>query len=52
MARCATCDKPIEAHSGAGQPRRYCSDACKQRAYRQAYKARRKQLLSRRPENR
>jgi hypothetical protein len=52
MATCATCKQPIQAHRGAGQPRRYCSNACKQKAYRQTRKARERRILSQRPTKR
>jgi hypothetical protein len=32
---CETCDAPLPAVQGRGQPRRYCSLACKQAAHRQ-----------------
>ena len=34
MTSCGTCARPLPPHSGRGQPRRYCSDACRVAAYR------------------
>ena len=31
---CEVCEAPLPAHRGRGQPRRYCSPACKQVAHR------------------
>jgi len=30
---CSTCARPLEHRPGPGRPRRYCSAACRQRAY-------------------
>ena len=30
---CAWCSRPLEAPPGAGRPRRYCRQGCRQRAY-------------------
>jgi endogenous inhibitor of DNA gyrase (YacG/DUF329 family) len=49
MATCATCEKPIEPNPGRGQPRRYCSNACKQKAYREARKEWKRRTLGKRP---
>jgi len=32
---CAVCQKEIQVSPGAGRPRKYCSKACRQRAYRE-----------------
>ncbi|MEE1296966.1 MAG: hypothetical protein UHD09_09125 [Bifidobacterium sp.] len=31
---CEQCGKPLKAHYGKGRPAHYCSDSCKQAAYR------------------
>ena len=40
--RCRTCGRRLPATTGAGAPRRYCSDRCRGRWYRLAAAARRK----------
>ncbi|MCT6900141.1 MAG: hypothetical protein M3Z40_03730 [Bifidobacterium sp.] len=34
MTRCEFCGKPLPEHAGRGRRRRFCSDACRQRAHR------------------
>ncbi|MEY9904851.1 hypothetical protein ABIA35_001067 [Catenulispora sp. MAP12-49] len=35
--RCVVCQKETPVVRGAGRPRKYCSTACRQRAYRQRH---------------
>jgi hypothetical protein len=36
--RCETCGDPIPAREGSGISRRYCTNKCRQAAYRQRYR--------------